>query len=209
MLSADHPTHRRAPLVWCVHQLLARTVGILLRQAWAPPARVRSRSWSASDLLSPSVDSGSHSGSLREFRCVVCCAYGHLRSPRFLLNTVPHGVGISFSRDAHLVPSVSTYRRSHLDMMAASIFAERGGDHQGHIQHIGNPSSWSRVRWILCFWRCLDPLPLPLVCYPSTHDFRSRESSRRATGVTGLLAALRKRSADVMQPASKHNELLR
>lgn len=33
--------------------------------------------------------------------------------------------------------------------------------------------------------------------------------SRRATGVTGLLAALRKRSADVMQPPAKHNELLR
>lgn len=35
------------------------------------------------------------------------------------------------------------------------------------------------------------------------------ESRRRATGVTGLLAALRKRSADVMQPPSKHDELLR
>eukprot|EP00903_Cladosiphon_okamuranus_P017112 g15765.t2 len=69
-------------------------------QAWAPPVRIRSRSWSASDLLSPSVDSSGHGGS-------------------------------------------------------------------------------------------------------------SRESRRRATGVTGLLAALRKRSADVMQPPSKHIELLR
>lgn len=32
---------------------------------------------------------------------------------------------------------------------------------------------------------------------------------KRAVGVTGLLAALRKRSADVMQPAAKHEELLR
>ncbi|CAB1120672.1 unnamed protein product [Ectocarpus sp. CCAP 1310/34] len=74
-------------------------------RAWAPPARIRSRSWSASDLLSPSAEGG-------------------------------------------------------------------GG---GHNHHRGS----------------------------------SREFRRRATGVTGLLAALRKRSADVMQPPAKHNELLR